>query len=172
MSATRGRATTPFKAPPRRWSCVNTHKNESLTILFRCTWSGKEFPVPAEAEKQIDAENNYYDEPNEEDEHILLGSATLKDSMKSLKAREPALFLMEEHGGIEMHCGQNTVCGSEWETTMLCTLLYDQPEALIPIVTLDDGRKAVVITMGTKGDPLNKKPTVVTMCLAEGDTYG
>jgi hypothetical protein len=166
-----GGATTPFTAPPMKWCCVNKHKNEPLTILFHCTWSGREFAVPAKAE-HLNVENNYYDEPNGEDEGILLGSATLKDSMKRFKAREPALFLMEECGGIEMHCGNNTVCGSEWETTMLCHLVYDQPENLIPRVTLDDGRNAVVITLGTKGDPLNKNPTVVTRCLAKGDVYG
>ena len=46
---------------------------------------------------------------NGDEESILLGSVTLKDSVKRLKAREPALFLMEECGGIEMHCGNNTV---------------------------------------------------------------
>jgi hypothetical protein len=164
--------TTSFKAPPMRWCCVNKHKNEPLTILFHCTWSGREFAVPAKAVEHVNVENNYYDEPNGDDEGILLGSATLKDSMKRFKAREPALYLMEECGGIEMHCGINTVCGSEWETTMLCHLVFDQPENLIPRVTLDDGRDAVVITLGTKGNPLNKKPTVVSRCLAKGDVYG
>eukprot|EP00984_Skeletonema_dohrnii_P028181 scaffold18075_cov83-Skeletonema_dohrnii-CCMP3373.AAC.3 len=148
-------------APPMKWCCINKHKNEPLTILFHCTWSGKEYPVPANAE-HVDVENNYYDEPNGDDMDILIGSTTLKDSVKSFKAREPTLFLMEECGGIEMHCGNNTVCGSEWDMTMVCHLVYEQPENLIPRVTLDDGRHAVVITLGTKGDPLNKKPSVVS----------
>ena len=92
--------------------------------------------------------------------------------MKRLKERDSTLFLMDECGGIEMHCGQNTVSGSEWETTMLCRLVYDQPGDEIPRVTLDDGRNAVVITLGTKGDPLNKKASVVTRCLSKGDIYG
>jgi hypothetical protein len=171
MSASSSTSLDVGAPPTRRWSCVNKHKNEPLTILFHCTWSGKEFPVPTDAE-HINMENNYYDEPNGDEESILLGSVTLKDSVKRLKAREPALFLMEECGGIEMHCGNNTVCGSEWETTMLCHLIYDQPENLIPRVTLDDGRNAVVITVGAKGDPLNKKPTLVTRCLSKGDVYG
>lgn len=139
--------------------------------MFFCTWSGKEYAVPSNAE-DVNVENNYYDEPNGDDEGILLGSATLKDSVKRLKRRESTLFLMDECGGIEMHCGENTVCGSEWEMTMLCHLVYDQPDDKIPRVTLDDGRTAVVITLGTKGDPLNKKPTVVTRCLSKGDVYG
>lgn len=161
--------------PQRRWSCVNKHKNESITILFHCTWSGKEFPIPAEA-NAVDAESNFFDEPNEVGgggDGLLFGSMTLKEAMKQLKKSDPALFLMEEHGGIEMHCGQNTVCGSEWAKTMLCHLIYDQPsDVVIPRVTLGDGREAVVITLGTKGDPLNKRPSVVTRCLAKGDTYG
>ena len=121
----------------------------------------------------MDVEYNYFDEPNGDDDGILLGSATLKDATKRFKAREPTLFLMEECGGIEAHCGSNTVCGSQWDTTMLCHLVYDQPDDnKIPRVTLDDGRNAVVITLGTKGDPLNKKPTVVSRCLAKGDVYG
>ena len=164
----------PSAGEPRRWHCVNHHKNEELTILFYCTWSGKEFAVPPSAggAKTYD-ESNYYDEPSQDDELRVLGSMTLKESMKRLKKQDPSLFLMEEHGGIEMHCGENTICGSEWETTMLCTLIYDQPaENKIPRVVLDDGREAVVITVGTKGNPMNKKPTVVTRCLAKGDTYG
>ena len=166
MSA-EGGATQPLM----KWRCVNKHKNEPLDVLFYCTWSGKEFAVPAKA-GEVDMENNYYDEPNGDEEDILLGSATLKDAVKRFKAREPSLFLMEESGGIEMHCGNNSVCGSQWDTTMLCHLVYDQPDNKIPRVTLDDGRNAVVISIGTKGDPLNKKPTVVTRCLAKGDVYG
>ncbi len=130
-----------------------------------------EFAVPAKAE---DADADYYFvEHNGVDEGVLLGSSTLKDSVQRLKARDPTLLLMEESGsgGIEMHCGSKTVCSSEWETTMLCHFV-DQPEDMIPRVKLDDGRNAVVITLGTKGDPLNKKPTVVTRCLAKGDVYG
>jgi hypothetical protein len=108
MSASSSTSLDVGAPPTRRWSCVNKHKNEPLTILFHCTWSGKEFPVPTDAE-HINMENNYYDEPNGDEESILLGSVTLKDSVKRLKAREPALFLMEECGGIEMHCGNNTV---------------------------------------------------------------
>ncbi len=164
MSA-RGGATPP----PMKWRCVNERKNEPFVALFYCTWSGKEFAVPAKAE-DVDADY-YFVEHNGVDEGILLGSSTLKDSVQRLKARDPTLLHMEESGGIEAHCGTNTVCSSEWETTMLCHIAYDQPEGMIPRVTLDDGRNAVVITLGTKGDPLNKKPTVVTRCLAKGDVY-
>lgn len=158
-------------ARPIQWRCVNKHKNEPLTILFYCTWSGKQFPVPANTD-DLNVENNYYDEPNGDDEGVILGSTTLEDAVKRLKVNDPTLFLMEECGGIEMHCGQNTVCGSEWEMTMLCHLVYDQPDDKIPRVSLDDGRQAVVITLGTKGDTLKKKPTVVTRCLSKGDVYG
>lgn len=158
-------------ARPIQWRCVNKRKNEPLTILFYCTWSGKEFPVPANTD-DLNVENNYYDEPNGDDEGVILGSTTLEDAVKRLKVNDPTLFLMDECGGIEMHCGQNTVCGSEWEMTMLCHLVYDQPDDKIPRVSLDDGRQAVVITLGTKGDTLKKKPTVVTRCLSKGDVYG
>ncbi len=153
-------------ARPIQWRCVNKRKNEPLTILFYCTWSGKKFPVPA------NTENNYYEEPSGDDEGVILGSTTLEDAVKCLKVNDPTLFLMEECGGIEMHCGQNTVCGSEWEKTMLWHLVYDQPDDEIPRVSLDDGRQAVVITLGTKGGILKKKPSVVTRCLSKGDVYG
>lgn len=97
--------------PPIKWRCVNKHKNEPLVALFYCTWSGKEFTVPAKA-KDVDADY-YFIEDNGVDEGVLFGSTTLKDTVKRWKAREPTLFLMEESGGIEAHCGTNTVCSSE-----------------------------------------------------------
>ena len=130
---------------PRRWSCVNRQKNEEFTLIFYCTWSGKSYHVPTP----------------------VVGSASLKKAMEGLKKQDKSLYLMEEYGGVEMHCGENTVCVSEWDETMLCTLVEQPDQKMTPKV----GR-AVVITIGSKGDPLKKKVSTLTRRLSEDHTYG
>lgn len=130
---------------PRRWSCVNRQKNEEFTLIFYCTWSGKSYHVPTP----------------------VVGSASLKKAMEGLKKQDPSLYLMEEYGGVEMHCGENTVCISEWDETMLCTLVEQPDQKMTPKV-----REAVVITIGSKGDPRKKKATGLTRRLSEDHTYG
>ena len=134
----------------RRWSCVNHQKNEEFTLMLYCTWSGKSYLVPTP----------------------VVGSASLKKAMEGLKKQDPSLYLMEEYGGVEMHCGENTVCISEWDETMLCTLVDQPDQKMTPKVSLDNGREAVVITIGSKGDPLKKKATALTRRLSEDHTYG
>ena len=134
---------------PRRWSCVNNKKNEQFTLMFYCTWSGKSYHVPTP----------------------VVGSTSLKKAMEGLKKQDPSLYLMEEYGGVEMHCGENTVCVSEWDETMLCTLV-DQPDQKMPPKVIDNGHGAVVITIGSKGVPLKKKASTLTRRLSEDHTYG
>jgi hypothetical protein len=82
-------------------------------------------------------------------------------------------------------CGPNHVFQNEWETTMICDLIRDTAakkvagsrggaanDDIIPRVVLEDGREAVVITIGTPESILETKPTVVQRCLAKGDVYG
>lgn len=134
----------------RRWSCVNHQKNEEFTLMLYCTWSGKSYLVPTP----------------------VVGSASLKKAIEGLKKQDPSLYLMEEYGGVEMHCGENTVCISEWDETMLCTLVDQPDQKMTPKVILDNGHEAVVITIGSKGDPLKKKATALTRRLSEDHTYG
>lgn len=42
----------------------------------------------------------------------------------------------------------------------------------MPIQRLDDGREAVVVTIGTENTVQQEKASVVTRCLAKGDVYG
>ena len=57
---------------------------------------------------------------------------------------------------------------------MLCHFIYDgNEEKDVPVVVLDDGREAVVITLGDgSGIPSRGNASVVTRCLGKGNTYG
>lgn len=163
----------------RRWTPVNSLKNSSVTIVIHCSWSGQRYPVPAKAPSEECEEANYFDESPAED--VLLGSTTLFDLIQKVKAKIPALYLWEEVGGQVLVCGNNQVFASEWETTMLCHLIRDvvvDPTCVsgangaVPKVILEDGREAVVVTIGTPESVRNAKASVVTRCLAKGDVYG
>mmetsp|Transcript_36972 Transcript_36972/g.66517 ORF Transcript_36972/g.66517 Transcript_36972/m.66517 type:complete len:150 (-) Transcript_36972:161-610(-) len=147
-----------------KWNCVNTRKNSPITILFECGWSGECFPAPSTPSSNDDGDSN----------STLLGSATLKTAIAHVKPKIPALYLMDQNSAHTMTCGKNTVCGDEWETTMLCHFIYDDNgEEDVPVAVLDDGREAVVITLGDgSGIPSRGKASVVTRCLGKGGTYG
>mgnify|MGYP001355265161 CR=1 FL=1 len=73
----------------------------------------------------------------------------VKDAIKSVKGKMPALYLMEEHGSATMVCGSNEVPRSEWETTMLCVLVFDQKDdSQVEQVILKDGRIGFVVQLG------------------------
>ena len=160
--------------PTKSWTPVNSCKNESLTIIFQCGWSGERITVPAQAPAATDDTANYFDEPNSDESHIH-GYTTLQDAVHAIKGKLPALYLMEEQGAASMTCGSNEVCRSEWETTMLCHLIYDQDNNSnkeVEQVILEDGRVAFVINIGGEVKKHQEKPTVVTRCLKKHDTYG
>lgn len=71
-------------------------------------------------------------------------------------------------------CGPHEVFQSEWDTTMVCELVGEDKakKATMPMVVLEDGREAYVVTIGTPESVKQAKPTVVTRCLAKGDVYG
>jgi hypothetical protein len=129
--------------------------------------------VPAQAPSESDDTANYFDEASSVDTHIN-GYTTLQDAIHSIKGKLPALYLMEEHGAASMTCGSNAVCRSEWETTMLCHLIFDQKDnsAGVEQVVLKDGRLAFVVNIGEVVQQKNVTPTVVTRCLAKNDVYG
>ena len=82
---------------------------------------------------------------------------------------------MEEHGAATMKCGSNEIDRSEWETTMLCNLVYDQDnesDKEVEQVLLPDGRVAFVVHVGGEIKEHKEKPTIVTRCLKKHDTYG
>ena len=151
----------------RRWRPVNALKNSNVIIQIVCSWSGKRFNIPSAAAA------------NEEE---LLGSTTLLDLIKRVKKDIPGLYLMEEVGGGVLVCGPNHVFQSEWSTTMICDLIREtkkkisgsitNDDNIIPRVMLEDGREAVVITIGTPESILQTKPPVIQRCLAKGDVYG
>jgi hypothetical protein len=121
-------------------------------------------------------------------ESELLGSTTLLDLIKRVKKDIPGLYLWDEVGGGVLVCGPNHVFQNEWETTMICDLIRDTAakkvaesrgggsgtanDDIIPRVVLEDGREAVVITIGTPESILETKHAVVQRCLAKGDVYG
>jgi hypothetical protein len=152
---------------------VNSCKNQSLTIIFQCGWSGERITVPAQAPSENNDAANYFDEPSSDDTHIN-GYTTLQDAIHAIKGKLPALYLMEEQGAASMTCGSNEVCRSEWDTTMLCSLIYDQKDdsAEVEQVVLKDGRVAFVVNIGAVAQKQPEKATVVTRCLAKNDVYG
>mmetsp|Transcript_13554 Transcript_13554/g.27917 ORF Transcript_13554/g.27917 Transcript_13554/m.27917 type:complete len:172 (+) Transcript_13554:90-605(+) len=166
-------STTAESSVYHRWTPLNHHKNESITIVLECGWDGKRFTVPAQPPKSDDAVADYFNEPNGSDETVLLGSTTLYDIVKRVKSQIPTLYLMQEQGGAVLSCGSKEVHSGEWETTMLCQLIYDQEDdKAISKLKLDDGRDAVLVYVGQKVDSKDQKPTVVQRCLAKGNLYG
>mmetsp|Transcript_21752 Transcript_21752/g.45700 ORF Transcript_21752/g.45700 Transcript_21752/m.45700 type:complete len:172 (+) Transcript_21752:152-667(+) len=166
-------STTAESSVYHRWTPLNHHKNESITIVLECGWDGKRFTVPAQPPKSDDAVADYFNEPNGSDETVLLGSTTLYDVVKRVKSQIPTLYLMQEQGGAVLSCGSKEVHSGEWETTMLCQLIYDQEDdKAISKLKLDDGRDAVLVYVGQKVDSKDQKSTVVQRCLAKGNLYG
>ena len=167
-------APTKSSSPSNRWTPVNSCKNQSLTVIFQCGWSGERLTVPAKAPSENDDTANYFDEPNS-DESNIRGYTTLQDAVQGIKGKLPALYLMEEQGAASMSCGSNEVCRTEWDTTMLFHLIFDQDEKSdkeVEQVLLEDGRLAFVINIGGEIKKHKDKPTIVTRCLKKHDTYG
>jgi hypothetical protein len=84
--------------------------------------------------------------------------------------------VQHQEGGNVLACGPNQVHQNEWETTMICDLICEKMGVnaadVIPRVVLEDGREAVVVTIGSPEAILKSRPTVVQRCLAKGDVYG
>mmetsp|Transcript_925 Transcript_925/g.2153 ORF Transcript_925/g.2153 Transcript_925/m.2153 type:complete len:169 (+) Transcript_925:138-644(+) len=154
---------------PHRWCPINALKNSPVTIVLHCSWSGERYPLPATATAAFnDDDANYFDEasPTSAD---LIGSTSLYDVIKMVKAQIPTLYMWEEVGGLVLTCGTDQVFASEWETTMLCNLISNT-DAVKEV--LSDGREAIVVTIGDAASMKNGKASVVTRCLAKGDVYG
>ena len=165
----------PAASTSHPWTPINSLKNSPVTIVLHCPWSGNDYIIPAQPPYENE-ETNYFDESNS---NVLLGSTTLYELIKRVKSKIPALYLMEEHGGSVLTCGPNEVFAPEWETIMLCQLIGDKgrPKAssspsAIPRVTLEDGREAVVVTIGTALSANVGRQSVVTRCLSKGNVYG
>mmetsp|Transcript_9497 Transcript_9497/g.21437 ORF Transcript_9497/g.21437 Transcript_9497/m.21437 type:complete len:173 (+) Transcript_9497:151-669(+) len=156
-----------------RWKPVNSLKNSRVTIQIFCSWSGKRFNIPETHVQSAANLANYFDEAPEDK---LLGSTTLQELVKRVKKDIPALYLWDEVGGATLVCGPHQICQSEWDTTMVCELICEEKAKVaneeIPTVMLEDGREAVVVTIGTAETILKTKPTVVQRCLAKGNAYG
>lgn len=118
---------------------------------------------------------NYFDEAAPDDGHIL-GSTTLQELMNRVKKNIPSLYLMKQVGGASLTCGNHNVHQDEWDTTMVCELVCEDKQktlkGTIPRVKLDDGREAVVVTIGAPNPTLNVQRSVVDRCLSKGDVYG
>ncbi|KAL7510567.1 hypothetical protein ACHAXN_010359 [Cyclotella atomus] len=156
----------PAKPLDSRWHCLNTLKNAPLTVIINCSWDNKRFVVPVKP--QSDSVVDYYDEPSDEG---LYGFTTLFTLIKKVKAQIPTIYMWEEAGGLALTCGANHVFADEWEDTMLCRLVLNT-EVEVPVEVLEDGREAVVVTIGYADAVKKEKASVVTRCLAKGDVYG
>lgn len=111
---------------------------------------------------------DYYDEPSDDG---LYGFTTLYQLIKKVKAQIPTLYMWEETGGLALTCGANHIFASEWEDTLLCHLVHNT-NVEVPTETLEDGREAVVVTIGYADEVKKEKASVITRCLAKGDVYG
>ena len=80
----------------------------------------------------------------------LLGSATLHELIERSCKNISCLYLVNEVGGGVLMCGPHQVFQSEWKTTMICNLVCEKLGHVgIPRIILQDGREAVVVTIGT-----------------------
>mmetsp|Transcript_7416 Transcript_7416/g.13062 ORF Transcript_7416/g.13062 Transcript_7416/m.13062 type:complete len:172 (-) Transcript_7416:209-724(-) len=162
---------------PHPWRPVNSLKNARITLQIYCPDSGKRVNVP---EKVPNVNDDLQLQGSFDDANVgtILCSTTLEGVIKHVKKDIPALYLWDEVGGAVLACGPNKFSQSEWESTMVWELIWEQKansaNGTIPIphVTLNDGRDAIVITIGTPESVLKTKPTVVQRCLAKGDVYG
>ena len=74
--------TIPCKStsPVSRWTPVNSCKNESMTVIFQCGWSGERITVPAQAPSKVEDNADYFDEATS-DETDIRGFTTLQESI-------------------------------------------------------------------------------------------
>ncbi|KAL7468779.1 hypothetical protein ACHAXS_009011 [Conticribra weissflogii] len=166
----------------RRWTPVNSLKNAQITVILHCSWSGERHIIPEyppSDDDDADDAFNYFDE-SPSSEEVLLGSTTLHDLIQRVKSKIPALYLWDEVGGQVLVCGKQRVFSEDWETTLLCHLvgevLLEDPTCVsgssVPKAILEDGREAVVVTLGTPESVGETKASLVTRCLKKGDVYG
>lgn len=155
---------------PRRWSCINTLKNSSLTVALNCSLTGKIYPVPSKPPTEEEIGTAYFDESVPPEDQSVRGSTTLYDLVKMVKSQIPGLYLWDQVGGQILVCGKAEVMSDDWETTMLCELIKDAGDG--DHIMLEDGREAVLVTIGTPEGVKSTKASVVTRCLAKGDVYG
>jgi len=81
---------------------------------------------------------------------------------------------------IKLASGPNQYYQNDWSTKMICDLIHERKGlggravgVAIPRIVLEDGREAVVVTIGTPEAVLNTRPSsVIQRCLAKGDVYG
>ena len=147
----------------QRWQPVNAAKNAPVTVQIHCTMTGTRQPVPSKA----DEDANYFDESPAD---VLYGYTTLHDLIKKVKKDLPALYLSDQIGGSVLTCGRQHVPKSEWDTTMLWELICeDKAGSDVPRVKLEDGREAVVVTIGTEQKFVKPKPTQIHRILAKGN---
>mmetsp|Transcript_3628 Transcript_3628/g.6815 ORF Transcript_3628/g.6815 Transcript_3628/m.6815 type:complete len:174 (-) Transcript_3628:134-655(-) len=156
-----------------RWKPVNSLKNSRITLQIHCPDSGKRLNVPEKAANSVVDLQSYFDEAPTDS---ILGSTTLAELIKKIKKDIPALYLWDEVGGALLACGPHQFFQSEWDTTMIWELICEEraksANGVIPHVKLDDGRDAIVVTIGTPDAVMKSQPTVVQRCLAKGDVYG
>lgn len=150
------------------WQPINSLKNSRLTIQIHCADSGKRINVPAMPIQSAGNLQNYFDEAPAD--HII-GSTTLQELIKRVKKDIPSLYLWDEVGGATLSCGPNTVHQGDWDTTMICELIWedDNQSSLkekITRVKLDDGREAVVFTIGTPAVQHVVRRSVIDRCLS------
>lgn len=148
----------PTKAIPR-WQCINTLKNAPFAIIINCSWDNKRFIIGASDPYGIESDDGLY------------GYTTLSTLIKRVKAQIPTLYMWEEVGGLALTCGANHVFSCEWQDTMLCQLVCNT-EVETPVEVLEDGREAVVVTIGYEDAVRKEKASVITRCMAKGDVYG
>jgi hypothetical protein len=149
---------------------VNRLKNSSLTIQIEVSVSGKTFIVPDIIKTSSDPSSQQLP---------LLGSTSLTELVQRVKKDNPALYLCDEAGSNVLVCGPNQIYQNDWSTKMICDLIHERKGLggravglAIPRIVLEDGREAVVVTIGTPEAVLNTRPSVIQRCLAKGDVYG
>jgi len=150
------------------WRPINSLKNSRLTIQIHCADSGKRINVPAVPIQSAGNLQNYFDEAPTD--HIL-GSTTLQELIKRVKKDIPSLYLWDEVGGATLSCGPHTFHQEEWDTTMICELIWEDEnqsslKEKITRVKLADGRDAVVVTIGTPAVQHVVRRSVVDRCLS------
>jgi hypothetical protein len=158
----------------RRWAPVNRLKNSSVTIQIVVSVSGKTFIVP-----DITTTTTTSELSSKNQLPPLLGSTSLTELVQRVKKDNPALYLCDEAGSNVLACGPNMIYQHDWSTKMICDLIHERKGlggravgVAIPRIVLEDGREAVVVTIGTPEAVLNTGPSVIHRCLAKGDVYG
>ena len=91
-----------------------------------------------------------------------------------MKKNIPGLYLWDEEGGAVLACGSTKIFQEDWDTAMICDLISQgrTKGEEVPRIMLEDGREAVVVTIGTQEKIRKTAPTLVQMCLAQGNVYG